>query len=416
MITQVYPKDFQRFLSLPVLGPWMDPYAAWLHEQQYTHRSSRYELRMAARVSKFLKRRGFQRVEDIGQHDLKACYQWFRRKFPREEGGVRVLERFLVEKALLHPLPVPEPSRQDVLLTRYRAHLRDDHGYATTTIQRQGCIVAEFLDGIKFEEQPHRLAQVCMTDIEGFIRQLGKRMGRVALQKPISVIRHFLRFLATSGVIPHGLDSQIDTPRVYRQEQLPRALPWTTVEAFLHSIDRDTVMGKRDYAIFSLMTTYGLRACDVVNLKLDDIKWRSGCIRICQTKTGNPLELPLTHEVSSALYDYLKKVPRYGKYRQVFLRLRAPGGTLKPTAVTEAFQVWSRKSGLDIPFQGTYCLRHSYALHLFHHGLPLKTIGDLLGHRSPESTAVYIRLVTEDLREVPLHVPAFVERQEEVGS
>jgi site-specific recombinase XerD len=416
MITQVYPKDFQRFLSLPVLGPWMDSYAAWLHEHQYTRRSSRYELRMAARVSEFLKRRGFQRVEDIGQHDLQACYQWFRRKFPREEGSVRVLAKFLIEKALLQPPPVPEPSRKDVLLNRYMAHLWDDHGYGTSTIQRQGRIAAEFLDGIKFEEQPHRLARVSMADIEGFIRRLGKRMGRVALQKPISVIRHFLRFLAASGAIPHGLDSQIDTPRVYRQEQLPRALPWTTVEAFLHSIDRDTVMGRRDYAMFSLMTTYGLRACDVVNLKLDDIKWRSGCIRICQTKTGNPLELPLTHEVSSALYDYLKRVPRYGEYRQVFLRLRAPGGTLKPTAVTEAFQAWSRKSGLDILFQGTYCLRHSYALHLFHHGLPLKTIGDLLGHRSPESTAVYIRLVTEDLREVPLHVPDFVERQEEVGS
>ena len=416
MITQVYPKDFQRFLSLPVLGPWMNSYADWLHEQQYTHRSSRYELRMAARVSKFLKRRGFQRVEDIGQHDLQVCYQLFRRKFPREEGGVRVLERFLLEKALLHPPPVPEPGRKDVLLNTYMAHLRDDHGYVISTIQRQGRLAAEFVDGIKFEEQPHRLAQVCMTDIEGFIRRLGMRMGRVALQKPISVIRHFLRFLAASGDIPHGLDSQIDTPRVYRQEQLPRALPWTTVEAFLHSIDRNTVIGKRDYAMFSLMASYGLRACDVVVLKLDDIKWRSGCIRIRQTKTGNPLELPLTHEVSSALYDYLKRVPRYGEYRQVFLRLRAPGGTLKPTAVTEAFQAWSRKSGLDIPFQGTYCLRHSYALHLFHHGLPLKTIGDLLGHRSPESTAVYIRLVTEDLREVPLHVPDFVERQEEVGS
>ncbi|MBW6521805.1 MAG: tyrosine-type recombinase/integrase [Desulfoarculaceae bacterium] len=416
MITQVYPKDFQRFLSLPVLGPWMNSYAAWLHEQQYTHRSSRYELRMAARVSEFLKRRGFQRVEDIGQDDLQACYQWFQRKFPREEGGVRVLESFLVEKALLHPIPVPEPSPRDVLLNRYMAHLLDDHGYVPSTIRRQGCIVAEFLDGIKYEEQPNRLAQVCMKDIEDFIRRLGKRMGRVSLQKPISVIRHFLRFFAASGTVPHGLDSQIDTPRVYRQEQLPRALPWTTVEAFLHSIDRKTFMGKRDYAMFSIMATYGLRACDVVALKLDDIKWRSGCIRICQKKTGNPLELPLTNEVSSALYDYLKKVPRYGEYRQVFLRLRAPGGTLKSTAVAEAFQAWSRKSGLDIPFQGTYCLRHSYALNLFHHGLPLKTIGDLLGHRSPESTAVYIRLFTEDLREVPLHIPAFTEQQEEVGS
>ncbi len=153
------------------------------------------------------------------------------------------------------------------------------------------------------------------------------------------------------------------------------------------------------------MATYGLRACDIVALTLDDIKWRAGRIRICQTKTGNPLELPLMHEVSSVLYDYLKRVPRYGKYRQVFLRLKAPGGILKSTAVTAAFQAWSRKSGLDIPLKGAKCLRHSYAIHLLRHGLPLKTIGDLLGHRSLESTAVYIRLATDDLREVALHVP-----------
>ena len=165
--------------------------------------------------------------------------------------------------------------------------------------------------------------------------------------------------------------------------------------------------------MFSLMATYGLRACDVVALTLDDIQWRAGCIRICQSKTGNPLELPLTPAVSSAIYDYLKNVPRYGTYRQVFLRIKAPGGILKGTAVTEAFQAWSRESGLKIPFQGAQCLRHSYALHLLRQGQSLKTIGDLLGHRSPESTAVYIRLATDDLREVALPVPAFTERQKE---
>ena len=401
MIAQLYPKDFPRYLSLPVLGPWMDSYAAWLHEKQYTRRSSRYELRMAARVSGFLKKRGFERIEDIDHCDLQVCYRMFRRKFPKEEGGVRTLTRFLVEKGAVQPPPIPEPRGSDVLVNAFIAHVRDDHGHVS--FKRQGGYAAEFLDGIGFEE---RRPRVSMADIEGFIRHLRKRMGRVGLQKPIATIRHLLRFLADRGVVAHGLDSQIDSPRVYRQEQLPRALPWTTVQAFLDAIDRDTAMGKRDYAMFSLMATYGLRASDVVTLTLDHIEWRAGRIRMCQTKTGNPLELPLTPEVTSALYDYLKGVPRYGGHREVFLRVRAPGGILKPTAVTEAFQAWSRKSGLDIPFQGTYCLRHSYALHLFRHGLPLKTIGDLMGHRSPESTAVYIRLVTEDLREVPLHVPA----------
>ena len=103
-----FPKDFQRYLALPVLGPMMDRYAAWLFEQQYTYRSTRYELRMAARASEFLKRQGFQHVEDVCEGaDLQACYQWFRLEFPKEEGGVRTLARFLIEEDLLRPSPVP---------------------------------------------------------------------------------------------------------------------------------------------------------------------------------------------------------------------------------------------------------------------------------------------------------------------
>jgi len=240
-------------------------------------------------------------------------------------------------------------------------------------------------------------------------------MGRVGLQKPIATLRGFLRFLAAGGVTPAGLDGMIDTPRVYRQEQLPRSLPWSTVASFLGSIDRDSPIGKRDYAILSLIATYGLRACDVVALTLDNILWRVGRLRIRQSKTGHALELPLTNAVGSAIHDYLAKVPRYGAYRQVFLRLKAPGGTLKPTAVIEAFQAWSIRSGLIIPFKGVHCLRHSYALHLLRQGLPLKTIGDLLGHQSPESTTVYLRLASEDLRTVALPVPSSTRPQGKEG-
>lgn len=231
-------------------------------------------------------------------------------------------------------------------------------------------------------------------------------MGRVGLQKPIAILRNFLRFLATSGVIAPGLDRQIDRPRIYRQEQLPRALSWTTVQQLLRSIDRRQAIGKPDHAMFSLLAAYGLRACDVVALKLEDILWRAGCIQIRQTKTGNFMELPLTDPVGSAISDYLTKVPRHGGHRQVFLRLRAPSGPLKSTAVIEAFQAWSAKSGLDIPFKGVHCIRHSYAIHLLRQGVPLKSIGDLLGHRSPESTAVYLRLAADDLRTVALPLPS----------
>jgi integrase len=177
------------------------------------------------------------------------------------------------------------------------------------------------------------------------------------------------------------------------------------VKGLLDSIPRDTPMGRRDYAMLFLMAAYGLRSSDVVALTLDDIDWRGGRIRMAQTKTRQSLELPLTDEAAAVLIDYLQKNQRPADFRQLFLRVRAPIGVLKPTAVYEAFQSWSQRSGLNIPRQGAHCLRHSHAVHLLRQGISVKVIGDLLGHRSAESTVVYIRLATEELREVGLPVP-----------
>jgi site-specific recombinase XerD len=202
---------------------------------------------------------------------------------------------------------------------------------------------------------------------------------------------------------------RIDTARVYRDEKLPRALPWETIRAFLRSIDRSTSMGRRDYAMFMLIVTYGLRACEVVSLKLDDIGWRSMQLRVSRPKVRSALVLPLTDEVAAAMLAYLQAGRPDLSHREVFLRERAPTGTLKPTAVTEAFQGRVRRSGLPILYQGPHCLRHSLAVHLLRQGTPLKVIGDLLGHRSAESTCVYLRLDVEDLREVAIELPTAVQ-------
>jgi len=235
-------------------------------------------------------------------------------------------------------------------------------------------------------------------------------MCRASLQHEVAAVRGLLRFLAIDGRVRTGLDRQIDTPRVYRLEQLPRSLPWDTVTALLKSIDRKSDMGLRDYAMFLLIATYGLRASEVVAISLDDIRWRHSSLRIHQRKTSSPLELPLTNEVSAALVKHLQRTPPTAPYRRIFLRMRAPIGLLKPTAITEAFQALVRKSGLEVPFNGPHCLRHSFAVQLLKSGTPLKTIGDILGHRTAESTSVYLRLATGDLREVSLPVPGRLSR------
>jgi site-specific recombinase XerD len=117
------------------------------------------------------------------------------------------------------------------------------------------------------------------------------------------------------------------------------------------------------------------------------------------------LVLPLTDAAGTVLLRYLRRGRPASAHREVFLRQRAPGGVLKPTAVTEIFQHAVRHSGLPIPFHGPHCLRHSYAVSLLRRGVGLKTLGDLLGHRTADSTRAYLRLATDDLREVALVAP-----------
>ncbi|MEY4583223.1 MAG: hypothetical protein RL701_7926, partial [Pseudomonadota bacterium] len=241
--------------------------------------------------------------------------------------------------------------------------------------------------------------------IESFVRSVGARVGRASLQHSVAHLRSFLRFLASRGEVAHGLDALIDTPRLYRGERLPRALPWDIVQAFLAAIDRSTLMGRRDYAMFLLIATYGLRTSEIAALRLDDIEWRAGRLRVPRPKTRAPIILPLTQGVEAALLDYLRHARPSSKCREVFVRVRAPAGPLVSTAVTEAFQSWTRRSGLAIPYQGPHCLRHSLAVHLLREGTSLKAIGDLLGHRSAESTCVYLRLHVEDLRDAALALP-----------
>jgi integrase/recombinase XerD len=152
-----------------------------------------------------------------------------------------------------------------------------------------------------------------------------------------------------------------------------------------------------------LIATYGLRVSEVASLDLDDIQWRARVVRVPRPKVGTPLALPLTDEVATALVAYLRH--RSGKTgeRRLFPRVRAPRGPVQSTAVCDAFDVWAARAGVHAPgLGGPHCLR---AVHLLRQGTPLKTIGDLLGHRSVESTGIYLHLQVEDLRDVALSLP-----------
>ena len=406
MLHSLLPKAHLKFRALPLFGSVADGFDDWLATSGYTPGSRKFSIRFLVHADADLRKRGVRKLTELTRPILYDSWRDLIQAFPNEAGTVRTLARYLNATGTITTGAIeeaPSVSSATLLSDEYVSFLSKVRGCSPSTISHHRFASRCFLDHLESCSVP--LGSVHPSDIEAYITQAGGRMCRASLQHEVAAVRGLLRFLSIDGRVRTGLDRQIDTPRLYRLEQLPRSLPWDTVTALLKGIDRKSDMGLRDYAMFLLIATYGLRASEVVAISLDDIRWRHSSLRIHQRKTSSPLELPLTNEVSAALVKHLQRTPPTAPYRRIFLRMRAPIGLLKPTAITEAFQALVRKSGLEIPFNGPHCLRHSFAVQLLKNGTPLKTIGDILGHRTAESTSVYLRLATGDLREVSLPVP-----------
>jgi integrase/recombinase XerD len=404
MLRSLFPRAYCRFLSLPLLGCVADGFDDWLAANGYTRVSRQNSIRMLPHVEAELRRRQVKELANLAQPVLRNCWRTLRKNRPFSARAVRTLDRYLAANGLIaDDQPATGTSTASELANEYANYLREVRGFAASTVANHRYTVQCFLqhlDGAEIALNKIRVAQ-----IESYIIQAGKRLSRSSLQHDISALRSFLRFQAIEDRVPSGLASQIDTPRLYQLEKLPRALPWETVRNLLRSVDRTSAMGLRDYAMLLLIATYGLRVSEVVAITLDDIRWRQGSLRIRQSKTSSPLELPLTNEVSTALVKHLKRTPPPAPYRRIFLRMRAPIGVLKRTVIRGVFSRLVRNSGVRIPFQGAHCLRHSLAVHLLKSGTTLKIIGGVLGHRSAVSTSTYLRLATGGLREVSLPVP-----------
>jgi integrase len=156
------------------------------------------------------------------------------------------------------------------------------------------------------------------------------------------------------------------------------------------------------------MSVYGLGAGEVLRLRLDDIDWRAGVLHVTRPKTGVAVELPLLPAVARVLVSYLRHGrPQYARTRHLFVSLRAPHGPLAASsAVRHILHKHAHAAGVSAPYLGSHVLRHTHACRELEQGVPPKVIGDILGHRRPESTSAYLRVATERLREVALPLPA----------
>jgi len=157
-----------------------------------------------------------------------------------------------------------------------------------------------------------------------------------------------------------------------------------------------------------LLAVYGLRAHEVVELRLDDINWRARILHVRQSKTAQTLMLPLTADVGQALVTYLRRGRPHTSAREIFVRHDGkPVAFRKSSAVYAVVRQAFDQAQIHSGRRGPHVLRHTLATQLVQRGFALKVIGDLLGHQHPDSTLLYAKLAVDDLREVALEVPEF---------
>jgi len=402
MFIELFPRAHVHYQSLPLLGPHVEEFVDWLKSRGFTALPIQRRVRQMRRLDVRLRRRCVQHLAGTSAAVILACGPR-RAHMDRDMSAlVHSLVEFFERRGQLRPA---ELTAHGKLVAAYRAYLVRVRGFARSTVKNHCNTADDLLRFAGFDRKPESLRDFGQFQIESFLREKSKGLTRGSLQHSVAHVRSFLRFLSSRGDIGPRLDMSIDTPRLYRGEQLSRALRWDTVQAFLAAIDRHTALGRRDYAMFMLIASYGLRVSEVAALRLDDIDWRRERICVQRRKVSTPLILPLTAEAGAALLDYLRHDRPQVSHRQIFLRVRIPWGPLVPTAVSEAFQAWKVRSCVQMGAGGPHCIRHSLAVHMLRAGASLKMIGDLLGHRSHESTSVYLRLHVEDLRDAALDLP-----------
>ena len=222
------------------------------------------------------------------------------------------------------------------------------------------------------------------------------------MQFRCAVLRSFLRHLFREGILRRDLSPAVERRRSYRLVGLPRSISWPEVERVLGSIDRRTPVGKRDYAVLMLLVTYGLRAREIAALTLDDIDWKRERLHVPERKADHSTVYPLSTAVGQALAEYLRDGRPAAVDRRVFFRVVAPVTPLPFHSVSLIAATWMRRAGVTAPRRGSHTLRHTCVQRLVTAGFSLKTIGDYVGHRSPQSTLIYGKVNVEGLRELAL--------------
>jgi site-specific recombinase XerD len=398
------PKTLKRLRSGPS-APYIDGFATWLEETGYSPASAVRYLRAAAHLGHFLDSRGMTFAEiDAGvaesfrQH-LPSC------RCPRSNGGkinhhtffgVKRFHQHLVQLGVCrsNSAATTEPD-ESMFITGFRHWLEVHRGAAQPTRRLYCRGASELLEVLG--NDPHQWGP---RQVREFFLDRAGRCGASTVEKQVTAVRAFLRYLIAQGDCRADLDQAVPTLAHWRLAALPRCLTSAQVERLLAACEGDSPGRIRDRAIILFLLRLGLRAGDVSGMRIADLDWDNATVRV-SGKGRYEVCLPLPQDVGDALLRYLACRPGVVRSDKLFISNIAPfrpfvSGDTVSSVVKRALA----RAGVKAPAKGAHLLRHTAATEMLRQGVSLEQIGSVLRHRSVETSAYYAKVDVALLRQI----------------
>jgi site-specific recombinase XerD len=398
------PKTLRRLRAGPS-APYIDGFADSLERDGYAHASAVRYLRSAAHLGWFVYLEGGAWA-DVDAGTLAAFGRHFARcRCPRSNGGAtgyhasfgaKLFHRHLVRLGVCKgPVISDADHAEPAIVTAFRDWLRVHRGASDPTLRQYSRGAIELI-----HELGANVASWTAQSVRDFLLGRAARFGPPTTQKLITSLRAFLRYISFAGESRDDLALAVPAVASWRLARLPRCLSQDELARVIAACDGTTRGRLRDRAIVLLLSRLGLRAGDVAQLRLGDIDWRNGILRVTG-KGRYEVGLPLPQEVGDALLAYLARRLPGGDSDHVFLRSRAPSTPFADgDGVSSVVRHAMQRAGVKAPVKGAHLLRHTAATQMLRSGVPLDQIGLVLRHRSIDMSAHYAKVDVALLRGV----------------
>lgn len=410
-IGQIHPVP--RRIDEPVQQPYTEAFDRYLIERGYASNTVRAYLSYGSHFLQWTQRRelDLRRVDDkivaefLDDHLPHCNCGWPTRGDQRDaHAALRHLVVVLRTLGVVAPRSVMA-TPVDEELRRFDEYMERVRGLAPKTRSAMLRIVRELLCQ-RFKDRPVVLSALTPEYVRSsFVRLTERCHAPVSMGAVVSALRGYFRFRAACGDAVHRLIGVLSYPANWDQAALPKTLTDEEVERLLASLHSPSPAMRRSAAIVRCAVDLGLRSAEIAALTLDDIDWEAGTLTLRKTKSRREQVLPLLEPTGRAIAAYLQYERPKSPHREVFMRRIAPNDdTIGPDLARKTIRHAYERAGL--PYTRSHLLRHTIARRLLDGGSSLKEVADVLRHRSLNTTLVYAKLDSRNLRSVALPWPA----------